>query len=329
MTEVTHDGLDAPGLEELSVAIVAWNCGPELSQCLRSLRLASPEATVYVIDNASTDGTADMVRREFAWARLIANSENIGFGPANNLALRQMTTQYGLVLNPDTVVTRDALIACFRYSEVNARVGLVGCTVVGEDGVPKRGNIRRLPTVRSRAQEELFPRRLFKSTPEALPTAPTDVEAVPGAFMWLRLRAGREIGFFDDELFLYSEDTDLCHRLRLARWRVVYLPNARIIHAGGHSSAKAAGRSLFHYYRSEDYYFRKHYGRLHVAGYRTIVMVGCALRLLALVAKREAGAGSAAGVYRRVLRGYSDGFVRGQIFRHRELLSKDFDDTRS
>lgn len=313
-------------LENLSISIVSWNCAEELAACLGSLVAEAPECPVTVVDNASSDGSVQLLRSRFPRVSVVANTSNIGFGPAHNLALRTITTEFALILNPDTLVTRAALEACVRVAVTNPTCGLVGCAVVDEGGRLKAGNFRRLPTLGTVVGEHLLPANARREPSRPATQQPSDVEALPGAFMILRMVAGREVGFFDDRLFLYAEDLDLCKRIREAGWRVLYVPSATVVHHGARSSAVVPTRSLFHYYVSEDYYFRKHHRLVDVIARRAAVCVGCSLRLalaplVSLPIERRS-------VLRAVLRASLAALASGTFFQNNEILPSDFPDAR-
>lgn len=321
----------SPDNRTLSVVIVSWNCREVIGGCLESVRRAAPEAKVFVVDNASRDGTPELVAERFPEVRLIRNERNLGFGPGNNVALRMVETELALVLNPDTVVDRTALERCVLHAAAHPEAGLVTCRVTDEDGALKRGNFRRLPSLGTKIREELFVDRILGIVrgPTEAPAsdwehlAPFEVEAVPGAFMLLRMRAGRQIGFFDEELFLYAEDTDLCKRLRDTGWRIDFVPAAGIRHVGGQSTAKAVGATLVEFYRSEDHYFRKHHPRALVA-YRIVVLLSCMLRgaVGAVLGFRSDESAQRGRAYRKVAGRYLQAVPRGAFFRQREVLGR-------
>jgi len=319
--------LTAGDASSLAVSIVAWNCIDELTECLEALQRELPECEVHVIDNASTDGTVAVVRQRFPSVHLVEAGKNLGFAPGHNRLLGTIRADYGLILNPDTIVNREAVLRCIRFADADATVGVVSCGVRDETGELQPGNFRKLPTLWTRFTEEFFLNRLtghgrrghFGESGPAV-----EVEVVPGAFVILRMSLGRAIGFFDGNLFLYSEDTDLCLRVRQAGYRVYYLRDVSITHHGARSTVKSFRSSAYEFYRSEDYYFQKHRPAGVVIAYRLIVVGGTALRLAIWSAARLVRAGSAparCAVYGRVLRSYARAAANGSFFRRTEVLA--------
>jgi len=237
---------DAP--LKLSVIVVNWKVRDLLRECLQSLRgqmQLAPEAwEVIVVDNDSGDGSAEMVRAEFPEARLVTNRENVGFGRANDQAFRLCRGQYVLLLNPDTVVLDHAADRMLEIMEGRPDIGALGCRLLNSDGSFQRwtgGNSPRLLNVSCNflLLNRLLPES-FQPPPLYLESEPSrDVEVgwVSGACMLLR-RAALGTFIFDERFFLYGEDVELCERLRLGEWKVVYTPSARIIHHQGRSLAQ-------------------------------------------------------------------------------------------
>jgi N-acetylglucosaminyl-diphospho-decaprenol L-rhamnosyltransferase len=273
----------------LDVVIVSYRCGPLLRRCLQSLAEHAPVqgVRVTVVDNASGDGTADVVSQEFPEVRLIALEENVGFSAANNLVLRETTSEYVLVLNPDTEVAAGTLDTLLRLMDANPRIGIAGCRLVQEDGSFDHAARRSFPTPASALGHFL---RLGRSdhAPAALTAyrAPDvgkgPVDAVNGAFMLMRRSMLDEIGLFDEGYWMYMEDLDLCYRAAQAGWVTWYEPSVEAVHI-------KAGTSGHHRRLRLNYAF--HYGmyryyRAHLAGERgplfnALVYVGIALKFLA------------------------------------------------
>jgi GT2 family glycosyltransferase len=273
----------------LDVVIVSYRCGPLLRRCLESLREHAPAqgARITVVDSASGDGTADVVRREFPDVRLIALEENVGFGAANNLVLRETTADYVLVLNPDTQLSEGTLDVLLRLMDGNPRIGIAGCRLVQEDGTFDHAARRSFPTPASALGHFLGLGRSDRA-PAALAAyrAPDvsegPVDAVNGAFMLMRRAMLDEIGLFDEGYWMYMEDLDLCYRAAQAGWITWYEPSVEAVHV-------KAGTSGHHRRLRLNYAF--HYGmfryyRTHLASERgplfnALVYVGIALKFLA------------------------------------------------
>lgn len=258
----------------VDVIVVSYNTRDLLRACLASVACAARETAdtrVFVVDNASHDGSPDMVRGEFPSATLIPLDRNVGFGPANNRGTRAGNGVYLLFLNSDAELTTGALRALVEYLD-----GHPGCVTVGPrleypDG-RFQASCRRFPTLRrsvwnTAGLQRHFPDRFraFHSwLTEAEHAAAAKVEMVSGACFLMRRSYLESIGGFDEQLFLYEEEMDVMLPARRRGLDVCYCPAARVIHHHGASSGEhqASDESLFHLYRSKYYTFRKHYGWL-------------------------------------------------------------------
>lgn len=264
---------------DLSIIIVSWNVAPLLRACLRSivaggrldeagvLHLGSYTAEIYVVDNASTDGSAELVRREFPQVKLLANVTNVGFTAGNNQALRLCAGRYALLLNPDTEVVGDALTVMLDYMERHPHVGVVGPQLRYGDG-RLQSSRRRFPTLLTAFMESTLLQQWLPRNPWArryyLADTPDDtiqeVDWVVGACLLVRREAMQQVGLLDEDFFMYSEELDWCRRMARAGWRVVYLPTAVVIHHEGQSSQQVVAARHIRFQTSKVLYFRKHHG---------------------------------------------------------------------
>ncbi len=290
-------------MTDLSVVVVNWNTRELVLACLDSVRASlfeerpAPRAEVIVVDNGSSDGSADGVAERFPDVELIRLSANRGFAGGCNAALERARGDVVLLLNSDATLTREAVVRALELFAREPRVGAAGVQLVHPDG-RLQNSIHAFPS----AWTELAPRALLEALWPARypskrrpPRAPTDVEAVLGAALFVRRTAVEEVGPLDDGYFFFLEETDWCWRLRRAGWRVVHLPDARIVHLSGASSKRrdpAAARIEFH--RSLYRFLRLHRGR----GVATLAMAVRMLRAagtilllapLALVSPRQRG----------------------------------------
>ncbi len=269
---------------DLSIIIVSWNVRDLLHACLLSLTSGPCPLTteLIVVDNASADGSAEMVAAEFSQARLIANASNRGFTAANNQGLAQAQGRYVLFLNPDTEVVGDALATMVAYMDVHPAVGALGPQLRYGDGSPQPSR-RRFPTLAT---------ALFESTPLAwhwppacnpwarryhMADTPDDqtqtVDWVVGAALLVRRAALDQVGGFDEGYFMYSEELDLCRRIKAAGWEIHYFPHAQIIHHEGKSSEQVVAARHIYFHTSRVRYFRKFHGPL-VAGILRFALLG-------------------------------------------------------
>jgi GT2 family glycosyltransferase len=248
---------------ELSIIIVNWNTRKFLQDCLESLyRAVKIPFDLYVVDNASTDGSPEMVRERFPQARLIVNRENLGFAPANNQVLQEIRAPFVLLLNPDTVVLEGAVEGMLGFLKGNPEVAIVAPQYLNQDG-SKQNSFDNFPSLAT----ELFNKSLLRILlPGAFPSkrgdygGPLEVDSVIGAGMMLRQEAFSRVGFFDEDYFLYLDESDLCFRLKRAGWRCFHLPNLQIYHVGGGAKKKVRPEATIEYYRSLYKFFRKNRG---------------------------------------------------------------------
>jgi GT2 family glycosyltransferase len=270
---------------DVSVIVISFNTRDLLRECLQSLLLeceglpVNLAAEILVVDNASRDGSAEMVENEFTNSvvpvRVIRSDVNLGFGGANNLALDQATGRYIVLLNSDAFLDPGALRLAVEHMDRSPSTGFGGAKLVGRDRVMQ-------PSARcfhSAWNDGLilaglaarFPQSRIFGAPDrtwADPEVAADVDWVPGAFMIMRREALVKIGSFDPRFFLYYEETDLCRRVKAAGFAVTYWPDIVVTHLGGESGkqlasltpSKAASRVELWRMRSTLLYYRKHHG---------------------------------------------------------------------
>lgn len=241
---------DAPGARpDLSVVVVSWNTRDDLRACLRSTLhgLAGITGEVIVVDNASSDGSADMVAAEFPAVGLVRNAENVGFAGGCNAGLAVATGRHLLLLNPDTVVVGDVLAATVRYLDHHPGVGAMGCRVLRPDGsveptcfrdpsvlnmVLGLTGLAKVPWPRWFGRERMTDWRRDSER---------DVEVVTGCYLAVRREVVDGVGMLDDGYFFCGEESDWCRQIRRAGWAVRFAPVGEIVHESG-----AAGRKLDH-----------------------------------------------------------------------------------
>ena len=249
---------------KLSVVIVSYNVRSYLEQCLQSVQraLEGIEGEVFVVDNHSTDDSVEVVKRDYAWVKLMENQENQGFARANNLAIRQAQGEYVLLLNPDTVVEEGTLRNVLAFMEAHPKAGGAGVMMRNEDGSLAPESRRALPTPWVSCLKMIgFDKRYYMSH---LPwEEPGRIEVISGAFCFLRRKALDEVGLLDEDFFMYGEDIDLSYRLLKGGWENWYLPYA-ITHYKGRSTQKTDYRYVHIFYQAMLIFLRKHYGHLSV-----------------------------------------------------------------
>jgi GT2 family glycosyltransferase len=224
---------------------------------------------VVLVDNASSDGTVQMVKKAYQWSDIIINSENVGFAAACNQAVETSSSPYVLFLNPDIEVESDAISRMIEKMDSSDDIGILGGLVFDASGCPQHSARRQIPELTSAffhltGLSKFFPRSSLVNQytqAHASPFEEGEVGAVSGSFLMSRRDALDLVSGFDEEFFLYGEDMDLCLRIDQKGFRVVYYPEARALHHHRTSTRKSPFRSTYHFYRSMGLFYRKHYGK--------------------------------------------------------------------
>lgn len=250
------------------MSIVNFNTRDKLRRCLASVMASQTKfrLEVFVADNASADGSAEMVKAEFREVKLIVNRENFGFSKANNQAIRQASGRYILLLNPDVVVGSETFDKMVSFMDNNSGVGVSGCRVVKPDGTLDLACRRSFPNpanalFRLTGLSFIFPKSRFASynltyLPE---DRLTEVDSVMGAFLLIRRDVVAKIGLLDEDFFMYGEDLDWCFRVKAAGFKVMYVPLTAVVHDKGSSSRKVVAPALYEFHRAMQLFYDKHY----------------------------------------------------------------------
>ena len=259
---------------EVSICIVTWNACAVLRECLNSIYNTSKNISleVIVVDNASSDDTTKMIENEYPQATLIQNEVNRGFAKANNQAIEICHGKYILILNPDVLINKSFLIELISFIQNHSGVGVVGCKLVNINGNIEKSYYYEFPTPLSEFKWGFLLHRLFKK-PNVSDYPNKDVIEVAwiiGACMFFKAETLRDLGGFSEKYNIYTEDADLCFRLKSHDLKVYYLKSVEIIHYHGASSAKQKK----HYFatvmqRESRYIFmHDHYGTMSALLYR-------------------------------------------------------------
>jgi GT2 family glycosyltransferase len=257
-------------LVDLTVSIVVTNNRAMLERCLRSIRANSGgvELEVIVVDNACTDGSGEMMRREFPEVQVLVNRERLGFAASHNRALEKGRGRYLLILNDDTEILPGCFETMVAFMDAHAEAGACGAKLLNPDETLQR-TAERFPTLVYGVLETLALNWRMPNNPVRRHILYADwdrntvraVDAVSGAAMLVRREAMEQVGRLDEAFFIYSEEVDWCLRLHRRGWKIFYLPDARIVHYGGQSTAaRAPGTFNEIHWRSFLYYYRKHFG---------------------------------------------------------------------
>ena len=270
---------------QLSIIIVSWNTRALLADCLASVYTHPPQCSfdVWVVDNASDDGSAQMTRDDFPQACLIESGENLGFAGGNNLAINASNGCYVLLLNSDTIVKPGALTTLVQFLDENLHVGAAGSRLLNLDE-SLQPSCHPLPTL-SRELWRLFHLdklwaygRYHMHKWDTI--QPRQVDIIQGASFIVRRDVLDKVGLLDDSYFMYSEEVDLCYRLHKADWDLYWVPESQVIHYGGQSTRLVAADMFIELYRGKYHYFQKNYGNLAAALYKLILTAAALPRLI-------------------------------------------------
>jgi GT2 family glycosyltransferase len=273
----------------VSIIIVSWNAKDYLTQCLASLSFAACRypMEIIVVDNASSDGSADCVESHFPDVRLIRSGANLGFAKANNIGIAASTGRYLCFINSDVKVLPDCISRLLDYCEQHPEAGMVGPRILGRDGKLQR-SCRGFPGVwnmfcRALALDAFFPRSRLVSG-FLLSHWPQDslrpVDMLTGCFWLVRREALVQVGPLDERFFMYGEDMDWCKRFWLKGWQLIFIPSAEAIHYGGASSSNAPVRFYIERHRADLQYWDKHHSRPAVFCFFLICCLHLMLRAL-------------------------------------------------
>ncbi len=247
----------------VSIILVNYNGIDVIENCLRSLQqfLQAVPYEVIVVDNASQDGSPDLVKQNFPQVHLIRLVENRGFGAGNNIGAKIANGEFLFFLNTDTQLISDVLPTLIVLMKEYPDVGIIGSKLLNPDGslqlstawaVSIAGEFRTLQQLKD--YEKLQRRATIMERFDQ----PHEVDVVVGAAFLIRRTLFETLGGFDENFFMYFEESDLCQRAQYLGWKILYTPAVSLIHIRGHSTDKIAGRMAIEYRRSQLYYYQKH-----------------------------------------------------------------------
>ena len=258
---------------KLSIVIVNYNVKYYLEQCLHSVDRAAVNIAheIIVIDNASKDGSIEYLKPRFPHVVWIESKVNGGFSHANNIGFGRASGEYVLMLNPDTIVTREALESCVKFMDIHPEAGATGVKMISKDGSFAPESRRGLPTpfvafCKMSGLATLFPKsrtfgryymRYLDEDKE------NSIEIMSGAFMFLRRKALDKAGVLDEDFFMYGEDIDLSYRILKTGYKNYYLPSC-ILHYKGESTVKSSYRYVHTFYQAMQLFFNKHYAHYSI-----------------------------------------------------------------
>jgi len=278
---------------DLSIIIVNWNAVRFLRRCLTTIynHVHGIEFEVIVIDNASYDGSFELVEKEFPQVRFIQSNENSGFARGNNLAFRESWGEFVLLLNPDTEMMDDSVATMIAHLRSDRSAGAVGCRVLNSDQSLQGQCVQAFPTIWNQvlladALQRVFPRsRLWGRRPVFdYQDQPLDAEVVSGSCMMVRRTVFEEVGGFNEQYYMYGEDVDLCYKIRRAGHAVRYVGSKKLLHHGGASSAFRKENQFAAVMQMESLFrfFQITRGKAYAASYRYSMGGAAVVRLLLL-----------------------------------------------
>ena len=267
---------------DISIIIVNWNTRQLLRNCILSIyeNVNGLRYEIIVIDNGSSDNSANMVKKIFADVKLIVNKENRGFASANNQGILAAQGRYVLLLNSDTVVLPDRLGKAVDFADSHSSAAVVGCKVLNPDK-SLQPSCFMFPSVFNMVLSSSYLYKLLSRNPffsrESMRRWDRNdvrhVDVVTGCFLLVRAEAIKQVGLMDERFFMYAEETDWCYRFKQAGWSIMFTPDCEIIHLGGQSSGKIRSEMLVQLRLSILKFIDKHHGRLKykLACFLTIV----------------------------------------------------------
>ena len=253
---------------DLSIIIVNYNVKEFLQNLLHSIEKTSNSISkeIIIVDNASDDGSVDFIRRKFPSVKLIINEKNLGFGKANNQALKQARGKFILLINPDTIVSEDTFVKMIEFFNDNPDAGLAGCKILNPDGTLQLACRRSFPGpwtsfTKVTGLSRIFPKsKLFaRYNLTYLDENKTyEVDAISGSFMMMRREVYEKTAGFDEDFFMYGEDLDLCYRTQKAGFKVYYVSDTKIIHYKGESTRRSRLDETKVFYDAMHLFVKKH-----------------------------------------------------------------------
>ena len=275
--------------------IVNWNTCADLRNCLGTIPGGGPvDAEVFVVDNASGDGSADMVSSEFPCVRLVRNTANLGFAKASNQGIAASRGRYVLLLNPDSEVQPGALSSLVRFGDERPEYGILGAKILNPDG-SLQYSCRRFPTLaaglfRNTILGKYFPRNTYLMDYLMANwdhTQVREVDWVSGCALTVRREVLDDIGVLDERFYMYVEDVDFAYRAKQKGYRVAYFPGATIVHARAKSSDKNPNRMIIEFHRSMYRFYKKHYARSTSVFLRPLVPLGLIARATFFIGRND------------------------------------------
>jgi GT2 family glycosyltransferase len=276
---------------DVVIIIINWNTSKLLKNCIDSVKKYTQSVyyKICVVDNASIDNSVDMLKEEFPDVLLIENKQNVGFAVANNQAMKCVNGQYYLLLNSDTLFIDNVILKMLQYAKEVNEFGIIAPQLLNSDLSIQKSTSYFPSFYNSILLNVLFVRKVFSKfkyydkVKLELIVSPVDVDYVSGACMLVNRDALQEVGYLDEDYFMYGEDIDWCYRFHKYNWRVIYNPLCQLIHLGNQSGKEKWGNSRLAVSRvAEEKFYRKNYGKLAAKFFRYKTIILALLRLFYL-----------------------------------------------
>lgn len=285
-------------MKDLGIVIVNWNTSALLEKCLTSLYQSEGDFTyeLVVVDNASTDDSAERVAERFPQAQLICSEENVGYPRGNNLGLRALgfgevgqtqadAPRYALLLNPDTELPPTALYEMIRFMDENPEIGIAGPKLILPDGQLDKACRRSFPTPLISFYHYSGLAKIFPNNPRFArynmsycdPDQSIEVDSVVGAYMQLRKEVIEQIGLLDEQFFMYGEDLDWAYRAKEKGWKVWYYASVTVYHVK-RAASKQSKKAQSEFYRAMLLFYRKHFEKQTSRPVHYLVLLGILLK---------------------------------------------------
>ena len=279
--------------KRLTISIVNYNAGDFLLQCLASIEEVSAETAlqVIVVDNDSKDDSIERAQKRFKNVDFIVNKENVGFGRAHNQVLKNLDTEYVLILNPDCQLEKGTIDYMIAFMDAHLDVGAASCKLEKEDGTVDIASHRGFPTPwASFKYYFLKDDSLYHLTDRDM-SKTHEVDAIVGAFFLTRKAVLEKVGYFDEDYFMYAEDLDLCLRIKQAGFKVMYVPEVKILHHKGIStgikqqtaeqskaSTETRKKMTEYFYSTMKIFYQKHYAKQYPFFINWLVYLGISFK---------------------------------------------------
>lgn len=256
---------------DVSIIIVAWNVRELLHNCIKSVyeQTKGISFEVIYVDNASEDRSVKMVKNEFPEVKVIENEANKGFIIANNQGIEIAQGRYVLLLNSDTVILDNAVVKTVRFADAHPEAAVVGCKVLSPDGTLQR-HCFMYPSILNMVLSatylyKIFPKSRFFGRERMTwwdYNYAREVETISGCFSLVRKEAIKQVGLMDDVYFVYGDDIDWCYRFKKSGWKIMFAPDAEIIHCNGQSTKLKPSKFMLQLYGSRLIFMKKYGNRL-------------------------------------------------------------------